>query len=92
MLNPFEAVAKRKKDRKEKEGSAPAESHVLWKPVLPTYSPPIEDSGASMGAKGKCTVPVLPPAVMQCLSYPTKRCFMVFPVRTGDTHGWLCCG
>jgi len=73
VLNPFEAVAKRKKDRKEKEEPAPAASRVIWNPVLPAYSPPVEDSGASMGAKG--TVPVLPPTVMHCLSFPTKRCF-----------------
>ena len=72
-LNPFEAVAKRQKDRKEKEEPAPPASRVIWKPVLPAYSPPVEDSGASMGAKG--TVPVLPPTVMHCLSFPTKRCF-----------------
>ena len=72
-LNPFEAVAKRQKDRKEKEEPAPPASRVIWKPVLPAYSPPVEDSGASMGAKG--TVPVLPPTVMHCLSFPMKRCF-----------------
>ena len=88
VLNPYEAVAKRKKDRKEKEEPAPAESRVIWNPVLPAYSPPIEDSGASMGAKGNCTVPVLPPAVMHCLSYTTKRCFDGFSC-TYRRHPWM---
>jgi hypothetical protein len=90
VLNPFEAVAKRKKQDKDKisDSSAPADSQVIWKPVLPTYSPPLEDSGASMGAKGKCMEPALPQAVMQCLSYPAKRCFDGFSC-TYRRHPWM---
>jgi hypothetical protein len=76
-LNPFEAVAKRHKQDKDKisDSSAPADPKVIRKPVLPTYTPPLEDSGASMEVKGKCMEPALPPAVMPCLAYPANTCF-----------------
>ncbi len=90
-LNPFEAVAKRHKLDKDKfsASSAQADPKVIWQPVLPTYSPPVEDSGASMVAKGKCMKPALPQAVMQVLSYPANASFDgFFPVRTGGSQ---CC-
>ncbi len=70
-LNPFEAVAKRKHLDKDKisESSRQADPKVIWKPILPTYTPPLEDRGASMAVKGKSMEPALPQAVMQCLSY-----------------------
>jgi hypothetical protein len=88
-LNPFEAVAKRNKLDKDKisDSSAQADPKVIWQPVLPTYSPPVEDSGASMAVKGKCMEPALLRAVMQCISYPANASFDgFFPVRTGGTQ------
>jgi hypothetical protein len=90
-LNPFEAVAKRHKLDKDKifASSAQADPKVIWQPVLPTYSPPVEDSCASMAAKGKCMEPALPQAVMQFLSFPANASFDgFFPVRTGGSQ---CC-
>jgi hypothetical protein len=78
-LNPFEAVAKRHKMGKDKisDSSAQADPKIIWKLVLPTYSPPVEDSGSSMEVKGKCMVPALPQAVMQCLSFPANAFFFI---------------
>ena len=69
-LNPFEAVAKGHKQDKDKisDSSAQADPKVLWKPVLPTYSAPLEESGASMAAKSTCIERALPQAVMHFLS------------------------
>jgi hypothetical protein len=76
-LNPFEAVAKRHKLDKDKisDSSAQADPKVIWRPVIPTYSPPVEESGASMAAKGKYMEPALPQAVMQFLFIPCKCIF-----------------
>ncbi len=52
-LNPFDAVAKRNKKEKIAESSSQDEPTVIWKPVLPAYSAPLEDSGASMAAKSR---------------------------------------
>ncbi len=73
-LNPFEAVAKRHKLDKAKisDSSAQADPKVIWKPVLPTYSAPLEESGASMAAKSTCIERALPQAVMHFLSLPCK--------------------
>ncbi len=49
--NPFDAVAKRNKKEKIAESSAQDDPKVIWKPVLPAYSAPLEDSGASMAAQ-----------------------------------------
>jgi hypothetical protein len=79
-LNLFEAVAKRNKVDKDKisVSSAQTDPKVIWRPVLPTYFPPVEDSGASMAVKGKCMVPAPPQAVMPCLSFPANASFADF--------------
>jgi hypothetical protein len=51
--NPFAAVAKRNKKEKIDLPSAKEDPKVVWKPVLPAYSVPLEDSGASMAAKSR---------------------------------------
>jgi hypothetical protein len=51
--NPIEAVAKRNKKEKNAEPSAQDDPKVIWKPVLPAYSAPLEDSRASMAAKSR---------------------------------------
>ncbi len=60
-LSPFEAVAKRKHLDKDKisDSSRQADPKVIGKPVLPTYTPPLEDSGASMAVKGKSMEPAV---------------------------------
>ncbi len=91
-LNPFEAVAKRHKQDKDKisDSSAQADPKVIWKPVLPTYTPPLEESGASMAAKGPCKEHALPQAVMQFVSYTANASFDgFFPLRTGGTQCYL---
>jgi hypothetical protein len=75
VLNPFEAVAKRNKKDKISDSSAQDDPKVIWKSVLPSYTPPLEDSGASMAVKGKSMEPALPQAVMQCLSFPANDYF-----------------
>ncbi len=62
VLNPFEAVAERHKLDKDKisDSSAQADPKVLWKPVLPTYFAPLEESSASMAAKSQCIERALP--------------------------------
>ncbi len=76
-LNPFEAVAKRHKLDKDKisDSSAQADPKVIWKPVLPTYSAPLEESGASMAARSQCIARALPQAVMHFLSLPCRCIF-----------------
>ncbi len=51
--NPFDAVVKRNKKEKIAESSAQDDPKVIWKPVLPAYSAPLEDSSASMAAKSR---------------------------------------
>ncbi len=50
--NPFAAVAK----RKQKEVDVPLareEPKVVWNPVIPAYSAPVADCGASMAANSR---------------------------------------
>ncbi len=51
--NPFDAVAKRNKKEKIAQPLAKDDPKIIWKPVLPAYSAPLEDSGASMAAKSR---------------------------------------
>jgi hypothetical protein len=51
--NPFDAVAKRNRKEKIAQPSGQDDSKVVWKPVLPTYSAPLEDRGAGMAAKSR---------------------------------------
>ncbi len=50
--NPFDAVAKRNKKEKITESSAQDDPKVIYS-LLPAYSAPLEDSGASMAAKSR---------------------------------------
>jgi len=80
--NPFEAVAKRKQVDKDKlsVSSAQTDPKIVWRPNLPSYTPPVESSGASMAVKGKCLVPAppLPLAVMPCPSFTADASFADF--------------
>jgi hypothetical protein len=49
--NQFAAVAKRNKKEKINQPSVKDNPKVIWKPVLPAYSVPLEDNSASMAAK-----------------------------------------
>ncbi len=51
--NPFDAVATRNKKKKIAQPSAQDEPKIIWKPMLPAYSAPLEDSCASMAAKSR---------------------------------------
>ncbi len=75
VLNPFEAVAKRNKKDEISDSSAPDDPKVMWKPVLPTYSAPLEESGASMAAKSLCMERALPQALLHFLLLPCKCIF-----------------
>ncbi len=75
VLNPFEAVAKRNKKDKISDSSAPDDPKVVWKPVLPTYSAPVEESSASMAAKSRSMERVQPQALLHCLLLPCKCIF-----------------
>ncbi len=74
-LNPFEAVAKRNKQDKISDSSAQDHPKVIWKPVLPTYSAPLEERGASMAAKSQCMERALPQALLHFLLLPCKCIF-----------------
>jgi hypothetical protein len=51
--NPFNAVAKRNKKEKIAQPSAKDNPKIIWKPMLPVYSAPLEVSCASMAAKSR---------------------------------------
>ncbi len=51
--NPFAAVAKRNKKEKIDQPSAKDDPKIIWKHVLPAYSVPLEDSGASMATNSR---------------------------------------
>ena len=73
VLNPFEAVAKRNKKDKISNSSAPDDPKVILK--LPTYSAPLEESGASMAAKSRCMERALPQVLLHFLLLPCKCIF-----------------